>query len=144
MACTSLDTGELPTAFGKISEYILKKACYGNPARVDLVFDNYISPSIKDVERDYRNVDRNSKYQIVGLFQARPSDTSTALKSHSFKESLIDYLVKSWENQELSHIIGYTKVYVTTKENCFSFRNEDNNLVKTEKNHLESDQEDAD
>ena len=136
--------GELPTTFGKISEYILKKACYGNPARFDLVFDNYISPSIKDVERDHRNADRNSKYQIVGPFQARPSDMSTALKSYSFKESLIDYLVKSWDNQELSHLIGYTKVYVTTKEKCFSFRNEDNNLVTTEENHLKSDQGEAD
>ena len=83
------------STFGKISEYVLKKVCNGKPTRVDLVFDNYVSPSIKDVVRNRRNADRNSKFQIGGPIQVRPSDMNTTLKCCSFKESLVDYLVKS-------------------------------------------------
>ena len=92
MACISLDT----STFGKSSECVLKKVCNGKPTGVVLVFDNYVSPSIRDVERNNRNADRNlKKIQIVEHIQVRPSDLNTVLKSYSFKESLVDYLVKS-------------------------------------------------
>ena len=39
--------GEFPATFGKISEYVIKKVCNGKPTIVDLVFGNYVSPSIK-------------------------------------------------------------------------------------------------
>ena len=112
--------------------------------RVDLIFEHYKFPSIKDIERGNRDADRNSNFQIVGPSQTRPSDMKTALKSTSFKESLVDFLVKSWDNQELSRIIQDTTVYVTTKEKCFSCRNVNGTLCNTEEHHLESDQEEAD
>ena len=115
--------GELPATFGRISEFILTKVCHGNMPRIDLVFDRYAFPSIKDIERDDRNADLNSNFQIVGPSQTRPSDMYTALKSYSFKESLIDYLVESWDTQGISHILKDKIVYVTRKEKCFSFKN---------------------
>ena len=77
---------ELPAAFGRISEIILKKICNLKSHRVDLVFDRYPCPSIKDVERNQRNADRETTYQILGPRQERPSDMSKALKCISFKK----------------------------------------------------------
>ena len=44
--------GELPMLFGKVSQFILKKICNYQSQRIDLVFDRYESPSIKDSGRD--------------------------------------------------------------------------------------------
>ena len=46
-----------PSSYGRLSEIILKKLCALKSSRIDLVFDSYTYPSIKDLERDQRGAD---------------------------------------------------------------------------------------
>ena len=75
-------------------EIILKNVCTLKSSRIDLVFDSYTYPSIKDLERDLRGADRSTTYQILSTAQECPKDMKVALKSLSFKKSLIDFLMK--------------------------------------------------
>ena len=137
-------TGEFPIKYGKIAEFILKKICAMKSKRIDLVFDNYRSPSIKDIERAQRSSDKHTKYEISGPEQERPSDMSTALKSVMFKEALVSFLSEHWQCQHLSQVTGNKIIYITSKEKCFSFKNIEGILIRDEEETLKSLQEEAD
>ena len=51
------------------------------------MFDTYMTPSIKDLERGTRGA-QDTVYKITGPEQARPKKLSDALKSASFKAQL--------------------------------------------------------
>ena len=78
MTCISLDTSVNWLQHLERFVNVLKKVSNGKPTRVDLVFDNCVSPSIKDADRNHRNADRNSKFKIVESTEVRPSDMNTA------------------------------------------------------------------
>lgn len=44
------------------------------PSCVDIIFDQYFTPSIKDYERTQRNEENNSDFNITGPGQIRPTD----------------------------------------------------------------------
>lgn len=70
---------------GKVALAFLKILLYTDAKEVDVVFDRYISPSIKDYERNLRGkVDRVLK--IVGPDQIRPQDFSKELRNGQFKK----------------------------------------------------------
>ena len=54
--------------FGKIPFEIFSRMCNMKAKRVDSIFDQIISPSIKDMERDRRgDCNRNDTFVISGL-----------------------------------------------------------------------------
>ena len=62
--------------------------------------DKLLTPSIKDIEP----IDRDAvliTYKISGPSQKRPTDWTVAVKNSSFKESLIEFFVKSWKDDSL-------------------------------------------
>lgn len=139
--CTIIDgmfffhlLGDVPLNFGKISAHILKKICNTNSKRIDVVFDRTESPSIKDFERDQRasNQDRSMAISITGPNQQRQPDFLKSLRNDQFKESLVSFLVASWDDDSLSSIIGNKLLYVTSKEKCYLFQQKDNKIIKSE------------
>ena len=133
-----------PSSYGRLSEIILKKVCALKSSRIDLVFDSYTYPSIKDLERDQRGADRSTTYQILSTAQECPKDMKGALKSLSFKKPLIDFLMKDWHHKRHTDMIGNKKVYITSQEQCVSFENINGNFVTNEEYQMYSKQEEAD
>ena len=80
-------------------------------------------------------------YQILSTAQECPKGTKAALKSLSFKKSLIDFLMKDWHHKKHTDMIGNKKVYITSQEKGGSFENIDGNFVTNEENQLYSKQE---
>ena len=54
--------GDLPVTFGKVANHILNRLCNFNCKRVDLVFDEIVTPAIKDI--------RGSSILLAPLLQA--------------------------------------------------------------------------
>ena len=76
----------LPDNFGKISNLIFRKLCYIKAKRIDVVFDRFVTPSIKDFEQDRRAdvSNRNEFYEIVSPLQKRPTNFLKALQNDNF------------------------------------------------------------
>ena len=89
---------DLPCTFGKISQRILYGLCnISSSQRIDVVFDRYVSPSIKDYERETRadGEATNRPYVISGADQKRPHDFVKSLRNNNFKTALVRYLLHS-------------------------------------------------
>ena len=81
-------------------------ATSSNCNRIDIVFDRYITPSIKNYPRDLRSDGKaSSPYVISGPQQKRPGDFIKALRN-DFKTALIHHFVESWNDGALAHILG--------------------------------------
>lgn len=136
---------DLPTTFGKIARYILNKLCGTNCKRVDLVFDQIVTPSIKDIERDRRSDgDRDVPFIITGPNQLRPNDFLKALRNDNFKIEFIKFLVDSFDDDSLCNIIGDKTVRVTKGSSCYVFTATDGRVLKEIDERLCSTHEEAD
>ena len=111
-----------------------------------MVFDRIVSPSIKDCERDKRSAgnDRHSTYVITGPAQKRPNNFIGALRNNQFKDSLVKFLVSSWEDNSNADILYGKEIYATYDERCYSFKVIDSIVIKREEIGLGSSQEEAD
>ena len=66
--------------------------CNIKAKRVDLIFDQIKSPSIKDMERDRRgDCNRYDTFVISGPNKKQPSDFLKALRNDSFKKQLVKF-----------------------------------------------------
>ena len=109
---------DLPITFGKISHHIFYLLCNSsNSSRIDIVFDRYVTPSIKNYKRNTRsNGESNSPYVISGPQQRRPNNFMKALRNDHFKTALISYLVESWNDDALANILVSRILFVTCEE----------------------------
>ena len=137
---------DLPVTFGGISRKILVKLCNLKAPRIDIIFDQIKTPTIQDYERDQRSKanDRSLNYQISGPLQTRPPKFKDALRNDQFKDSLIQFLVNSWEDDSFADMISYKLIYVTYREKCFCFSSSEGNVYKNEVVSLCSSHEEAD
>ena len=79
--------------YGKLARHILQKLCCTSTTRIDLVFDHFITPSIKDAGRDRRvKSGRDMPLKISGSNQQCTSDWLKALRNDSFKTELSKFL----------------------------------------------------
>lgn len=60
-----LTGSSMPQTFDKIAESVLIKLCSTNASEVHIIFDRYLSSSIKDSERQCRQ-EFNIPYRITG------------------------------------------------------------------------------
>ena len=102
---------KIPPMFDGLSKAILQTALTYKPSRIDIVFDTYESPSIKDCERE-RCGTNHQQFVIVGPEQVRPSKLEKALKSMSFKQALPRFLLEDWCKDEYVTIIGDREVFL--------------------------------
>lgn len=74
--------------FGKISEFILKKICNTSASEMLMIFNRYLTPSIKDIER-LKRLKEEVPYAITCPSQSRPTDFNKSLTNTKFKEALV-------------------------------------------------------
>ncbi|KAH9637765.1 hypothetical protein HF086_007794 [Spodoptera exigua] len=129
--------------FDKIAESILIKICSTNATEIHLIFDRYLSPSIKDSERESRK-EFNIPYNISGPQQTRPKNFLQSLKNYRFKEALVQFLADYWENDRLATIIQNKKIFLTVDHQCYSYEVQENSVKKTEETNYECHHEEAD
>ncbi|KAH9635594.1 hypothetical protein HF086_012263 [Spodoptera exigua] len=118
--------------FDKIAESILIKICSTNATEIHLIFDRYLSPSIKDSERESRK-EFNIPYNISGPQQTRPKNFLQSLKNYRFKEALVQFLADYWENDRLTTIIQNKKIFLTVDHQCYSYEVQENSVKKLKK-----------
>lgn len=112
--------------------------------RVDIVFDQYKSPSIKDYERNLRNETTSIDFNISGPMQVRPNDFNKGLKNIKFKQALVTFLIEHWRQPEMVPFIGQTIINLNY-DFYYSYRLENNNIIQTgddnlySQNHEEAD-----
>ncbi|VVC93252.1 unnamed protein product [Leptidea sinapis] len=128
----------LPQTFGKIAESILMKLCSKNAPEVQIIFDRYLTPSIKDCERQNRE-GIDIPYTINGPLQKRPNDFLKSLKNFRFKEVFVKFLASHWVDDSFAPILGNKKIY-----QCFSYCSVGNFVVKPEETELACKHEEAD
>lgn len=133
----------MPQTFQKIAESILIKICSTNAAEIHLIFDRYLSPSIKDCERENRK-EFDIAYNISGPQQTRPKDFLKSLRNYRFKEALVQFLADHWDNKDLVPIIQTKKIFLTVDHQCYSYQVEQNSIRKTEEVDYECHHEEAD
>ncbi|KAK9876448.1 hypothetical protein WA026_012761 [Henosepilachna vigintioctopunctata] len=103
--------------------------------RVDIVFDQYVSPSIKDYERNLRKEENSIDFNINGPMQVRPTDFNKELKNIKFKQALVTFLIEHWHDPEMVPFIGQTIINLNY-DCCYSYKLDNNNIVQTINNDL--------
>lgn len=105
---------EVPKTFGgNILQMITKYSA----RRIDVIFDQYLYPSIKDSERCLRHEASLIDYKISGPEQVRPSDFAKELKNTKFKEAFVEFLTKHWSSEEIKSFLGNRQIYLNFR-NC--------------------------
>ncbi|CAG9814704.1 unnamed protein product [Phaedon cochleariae] len=83
---------DVPKLFGNIAKKIMQIITKYKGHRIDVLFDRYSHPSIKDYEHDLRQAHSNT-YAITGPEQARPNDFMKELQNANFKEALVYWAI---------------------------------------------------
>ncbi|KAK5637859.1 hypothetical protein RI129_000142 [Pyrocoelia pectoralis] len=135
---------DMPATIGNISKKIMRSLTATKAPRIDIIFDQYFSPSIKDYERTLRNEVNAMDFKITGPMQVRPVDFNKELKNIKFKQALVNFLISNWASQEMAPFIGNTIINLSY-DKCYSYKVQ-NNVVKMEENYELScdDHEEAD
>lgn len=110
---------------------------------VYFVSDKWITPSIKDIERNSRE-ESTQLYEIKGDSQKRPTNWTLALKNSSFKESLIKFLVDAWKDNSLAPILADKVLYANHNNICYKYSTDGVNMSRVEVLELFSTHEEAD
>jgi hypothetical protein len=96
--------------------------------RVDLVFDMYITPSIKDAEHDRRYAD-DAMYTITGPEQRRPKDWQKALRSASFKTAFCHFLLDEWTLHADIEVLHEHEIYIGIETECYRLGVDDHQIT---------------
>ena len=112
---------EVPKTFGSISKKFLQMVSKYSTRRIDVIFDQYLFPSIKDSERCLRHEASLNGYTISGPEQVRPSDFAKELKNTKFKEALVDFFTNHWCTEEMKSFLGNRQIFLNFR-NCQSYK----------------------
>lgn len=136
----------LPDTYGGLASGILQQATSLCSKRVDLVFDAYPIPSIKESERARRGLDEKEEmvFIITGPEQHRPRNINDSMKSRSFKSELPKFLASEWESPQYAHLIGEKNVFISYLGACYQFFVHDGKVVREEVGELKTNHEEAD
>ena len=105
--------------FAQLVESVLAMVLYvgGQSGRIDVVFDVYRQPSIKD---SARLKDASTTVQYTYLARGHTIQQWRKFLSSSFnKMSLIKFLVGEWKGQRYRDMLQSKALYVTCEETCF-------------------------
>ena len=113
--------------FSSLARSILTKLLKCTKYRLDLCFNVYESPSIKDVKRKARGDNEVDCYFTFGPKQSLPSDFEDLLQISEYKSQFLRFLMKEYEDEIYSHIIGEKVFYCSIDNECKRFYNENDN-----------------
>ena len=112
---------EVPKTLENISKKFLQMITKYPARRIDVIFDQYLHPSIKDNERSLRHDASLIDFTFSGPDQVRPSDFTKEIKNTKFKEAPIDFFFKHWCSDELVSFVGNQLIHLNFR-NCHSYR----------------------
>lgn len=133
-----------PETYGGLSRNILSSCLGYRSKRIDITFDTYERPSIKDCERDRREAIVGGELVINGPQQKRDAAFKKQLEKESFKKELPIFLRKDWSRNIYESLLDGREVFLGVMENCTRYFVEDGE-IKSEAvaplrcNHPESD-----
>ena len=132
----------LPQTFGGIANVIL--SCLVKlGSRVDFVCDAYKHPSIKDIAREHRG-SVSGEIKVLGPEQRRPKEFSVALKSETFKTSLLRFLAEEWSKNEYAAVLGTCELYFCLDEVCFMYKSVNGEMTRQGIQELNCQHEEVD
>ena len=137
-----LPSNKAPT-YGSLARMILVHATALSKTRIDILFDSYSDPSIKDKERERRGL-QTINYIITGSEQRCPQNLGEALRASSFKKNLPRFLIEEWTHKQYIDIFGDKHIYLGVESECYHFyvSNEEikrETVVELSTNHDEAD-----
>ena len=95
----------MPSTLGQVAKVIFSDIMKAKETVIHFIFDKWISPSIKNNERnDCAAV--NTSFQVTDSSRKRPSNWLEAMKNTSLKISLNKFLVENWIDNSLVDLIG--------------------------------------
>ncbi|CAH1154920.1 unnamed protein product [Phaedon cochleariae] len=120
---------QVPVTFGNVSLKYLTSVCSAYASQVLVVFDQYVEPSIKAVERNRREC-FSADFFIYGSEQVRPSNFSAELRNDKFKTALVKFLIEHWSSDDAAEIIKRKVLYVSF-DKCYKYVVEEGHVVRT-------------
>ncbi|GBP52408.1 hypothetical protein EVAR_4691_1 [Eumeta japonica] len=118
----------VPKTFGNISKKLLQMVTQFQASRIDVIFDQYFTPSIKDYEHSQRLESAQLEYTITGPEQIRSSDFAKELRNLNFKVALVNFFTSHWATDEVVPFIGDKTIYINFRK-CYSFTVDNSNKV---------------
>lgn len=107
-----------PATYGELSRNILAASLSYTSRRIEVTFDTYERPSIKDIERERRDAVMNGDLIIEGPEQRRDASFKKQLERESFKQQLPVFLTKDWSNSHYSPLLNEREVYLGVMGEC--------------------------
>ncbi|CAD6231327.1 GSCOCG00012217001-RA-CDS [Cotesia congregata] len=89
---------------GRVQEKILSSLCKISATGIDVIFDRQFIPSINDTNKCISGRSER-EFKILGSNQVRPSDFAKEMKNSKFKEALISFFLKHWQESDYN-ILG--------------------------------------
>ena len=111
----------LSDTFGGIPRYLLRNLMNHDCQEIHFSAYKWVSPSIKDCERDQRG-NSSMTYRIKEVGQKRPGNWLQALRSSSFKKSLIEFLIKVWSDDSFSEILRDKVLFMNNDHACWRYK----------------------
>ena len=102
---------DVPQIFDAISKKFLSSISQMKSDRIDVIFDQYFSTSIKDFERSRR--EESTTPVSIGPNQIRPHNFSVELKNIEFKIALVNFFIDHWDSEDMVPFIGEKIIYVS-------------------------------
>lgn len=135
----------LPNTYGGVARYLLGRLMELEGREIHFVSDKWVEPSIKGDERQSRVMSSTAEiYTLRGASQKRPAKWLPALKSTSFKQCLIKFLVDYWADDSFANIIGDKVLFANSGNDCFKYTVSNGTVVKEEAVKFYSTHEEAD
>eukprot|EP00794_Sanderia_malayensis_P002175 gene2175-2471_t len=141
LSLSNVDGTMLKTPRSKLMSDLEKRVSATPPPKIlecdgkliHFVSDKWISPSIKDCERDARNTSTAS-YNITGPMQKRPGNWFSAMRNSTFKTSLLSFLIDAWASKENASLFkAYHAFTACDYTASFSRKGKESPLKKLEK-----------
>lgn len=116
---------ESPEKYGDFAKFVLERICDTTAREIHIIFDKHQSPSPRDPDMKkskelYENF--SSNFSIKGKNQQRNSTLKKCLASNSFREEIINFLIRCWsDEEEIESILNKKRVFVAFGDKCHVF-----------------------
>ena len=134
----------IPT-YGSIARSVLSQVCSTAGQEIHVLFDTYVTDSIKGSERRLRGAE-DRPFVIAGPEQTPRQSGQQLLKNGIFKEQLAIFLMEEWKKSHYGPILGCKTLVVSHGGNCqrYSFFSEGERMIVDRPIHLQGKHEEAD
>lgn len=132
------------STYSSIARDFLVKLGSARGDEVHILLDRYMTPSIKDAEREKRGGVNDVTYQITGPEQQQKQKGSDLLKDACFKEEFGRFLLAEPQKEQYGTIIREKTIYISNGGTCVRLKNTSGQLKVTRPEAMQGQHEEAD